>query len=140
VNQVVNGGSKLLQGFVNELGPSYQLSLEHCFQVVVIVAILKCLINTAGSFKVVIRYVAFSWGVQQFCFPTVSNYHQNMTHDINTLLLGGCTKPTLVSVLPQDLPAQASTSANFVLSPCCVVFYYGLRCFYLDLCSLDPEV
>lgn len=31
----VSGGGKLLQGFPDELGPSPQLMVEHCFQVVV---------------------------------------------------------------------------------------------------------
>jgi hypothetical protein len=102
MSQAVSGCSKLLQGFLNEPGPSFQLSVERCFQVVVTVAILKVLINAAGSFKVVIRYVAFSWGVQQFYSITVLNCHQNMAHDIDTVHLGGCIEPTLVYLLPED--------------------------------------
>jgi hypothetical protein len=45
VSQVVNGGSILLQGFPDELGPLFQLRLEHCFQVMVTVAIFKRLSN-----------------------------------------------------------------------------------------------
>jgi hypothetical protein len=41
VSQVVVGSSKLLQGFPDELGPSFPLIVERCFQVVVTAAILK---------------------------------------------------------------------------------------------------
>jgi hypothetical protein len=122
VSQAVNGCSKLLQGFFNELGPSFQLSVEHSFQVVVTVAILKLLINAAGLFKVVIRCVIFSWAVQQFYSTTVSNCHQNTAHHIDMVHLGSCIEPMLVSVLPENpRSAQASTSLKLVSSPCCVV-------------------
>jgi hypothetical protein len=45
VSQVVEGGDKLLQGFLDELGPFLHLSLEHYFQLVASVMILKCLGN-----------------------------------------------------------------------------------------------
>lgn len=60
VSQAVNGCSKLLQGFLNELGPSFQLIVKCYYQVVITVGILKLLINEVGSFKVVIRYVVSS--------------------------------------------------------------------------------
>jgi hypothetical protein len=66
------------------------------------VAILKFLINAARSLKVVIRYLAFLQGVQQFYSTTVSNCHQNMDHDIDMVHLGDCIQPMLVSVLPED--------------------------------------
>jgi hypothetical protein len=45
VSQVVDGGSKLLQKFSDELGSSLQLREERCFEVVVTVAIIKSLSN-----------------------------------------------------------------------------------------------
>jgi hypothetical protein len=41
VSEVVYDGDRLLQGFPDVLGPSLQPSMEHLFQVVVTIAILK---------------------------------------------------------------------------------------------------
>jgi hypothetical protein len=41
VSQVVEGGDKLLQEFPDELGPFHHLNVEHCFQLVASVMILK---------------------------------------------------------------------------------------------------
>jgi hypothetical protein len=45
VIQVVDGGSRLLHGFPEELGPSFQLRMELYSQVVVTIAMLKRLSN-----------------------------------------------------------------------------------------------
>jgi hypothetical protein len=45
LSQMVDRGSELLQGFPGELGPSFQLRVERCFQAVVTAAIQKRLSN-----------------------------------------------------------------------------------------------
>jgi hypothetical protein len=61
-----------------------------------------------------------------------------MAHDIDTVHLGGCIEPTLVYLLPEDpWSAQASTSANLVSSPCCVV---STRVFVVSTSTCVPWI
>jgi hypothetical protein len=57
--------------------------------------------------------VAFSRCVQQLCSAVVSNWPQNMAHNVVLWNLGGFAMPVLVP-LPPPLSARASTYLNCV--------------------------
>jgi hypothetical protein len=67
----------------------------------------------ARPFKAVIKYVNFTWHVQQMCSPTFSNWHRKMAHDVAPSIVGGFTAPALVPI-PLLRSAPASTSFNCV--------------------------